>query len=204
MEYGPEENESSSCHDFAPLVGASLEARGFGCDCEVAAVGWHGRGGLRVSRAESQDVIILDRVIEDKDFHGRRFRKEERYRPTMASPYLTSFTARYDLATLATRDPSAFAIVRFATPEGAVEFSRMLTTVESRYYHKLSPENFVHYKSEQTLKLRKELGEFEQRYKAWIVWTIVTPEDPVGRARVIEFWFEVAKVREIHLFVSFV
>ena len=76
--------------------------------------------------------------------------------------------------------------------------------VESRYYHKLSPKNFVHYKSEQTLKLRKELGEFEQRYKAWIIWTIVTPEDPVERVHVIEFWFEVAKAREIHLFVSFV
>ena len=146
----------------------------------------------------------LDRVIKDKDYHGRRFRKEERYRPTMASPHPTSFAARNDLATLATRDPSAFAIVHFATPEGVVEFSRMITMVESRYYHKLSPENFVHYKSEQTLKLRKELGEFEQRYKAWIVWTIVTPEDPVERARVIEFWFEVAKAREIHLFVSFV
>ena len=62
---------------------------------------------------------------------------------------------------------------------------------------KLSPEDFVHYKSEQTQKLRKELGDFEQRYKAWIVWTIVTPEDPVERAQVIRFWFEVAKVREI-------
>ena len=80
----------------------------------------------------------------------------------------------------------------------------MITMVESQYYHKLFPENFVHYKSEQTLKLRKELGEFEQRYKAWIVWMIVTPKDPVERVRVVGFWFEVAKVREIHSLVSFI
>ena len=88
-----------------------------------------------------------------------------------------------------------------------VEFSRMITMVESRYYRKLFPENFVHHKSEQKLKLRKELGEFEQRYKTWIIWTIVTseaPGDPVERACVIEFWFEVPKVHEIRLFVSFV
>ncbi|KAF9644331.1 hypothetical protein BDM02DRAFT_3122068 [Thelephora ganbajun] len=75
--------------------------------------------------------------------------------------------------------------------------------VESRYYRKLSPENIVHYKSEHTVKLRKELGDFEQRYKAWIVWTIVTPKDPIERAHVIEFWFEVAKVREITPFRGF-
>ena len=145
----------------------------------------------------------LDRIVKEKDYYGRRFRKEERYRPTTDPPTPTSFAARSDLAALATRDPSAVAILQFATPEGVVEFARMMTMVESRYYRKLSPENFVHYRSEQTVKLRKELGDFEQRYKAWIVWTIVTPEDPVERAHVIKFWFEVAKVREICPFVSF-
>ena len=141
--------------------------------------------------------MSFDRIVEDLDYHGRRFRKEERYRSTIAPPISTLFAARNDLATLATRDSSAMTLVRFATPEGVIEFARMVTMVESRYYRKLSPEDFVHYKSPQTLKLRKELGDFEQRYKAWIVWTIVTPEDPIERAHVIEFWFEVAKVRGI-------
>ena len=48
----------------------------------------------------------------------------------------------------------------------------------------LSLENFVHYKNEQILKLRRELGDFEQQYKAWIIWTIVTPEDLIKRAHV--------------------
>ena len=90
-------------------------------------------------------------------------------------------------------------ISQFATPEGVVKFARMITMVESSYYHTLSSENFVHYKSVQTQELRKKLGDFEQRYKAWIVWTIVTPEDPVERALVIKFWFDVAKVREPRL-----
>ena len=33
---------------------------------------------------------------------------------------------------------------------------------------------------------------------------IVTPKDPVERVRVVGFWFEVAKVREIHSLVSFI
>ena len=141
--------------------------------------------------------MSLDRIAEEGDYHGRRFRKGERYKPTMVPPPPTSFAAGGDLAALATWSPSGLSTVHFATPEGVLEFARMITMVESKYYRKLSPEDFVHYKSEQTQKLRKELGDFEQRYKAWIVWTIVTPEDPVERAQVIRFWFEVAKVREI-------
>jgi hypothetical protein len=149
-------------------------------------------GSLRVS---------LDRIVKDKDhYQGQRFRKEERYRPTTAPPPPTSFGTRKDLGTLATQDPPGLTIVHFATPEGVVEFARMITMVESRYYRKLSPENFVHYNSEQTRKIRRELGDFEQRYKAWIVWTIMNPEDPVERAHVIEFWFEIAKVGEIRRF----
>jgi hypothetical protein len=140
----------------------------------------------------------LDRIIGEKDYYGRRFRKEERYKPTTFPPTPTSFAARGDLAALAERNPSGLTIFQFATPEGIAEFARMITMVESEYYRKLSPENFVHYKSKQTLELRKELGNFEQRYKAWIVWTIVTPEGPAERAQAIKFWFEVAKVREIH------
>ena len=146
--------------------------------------------------------MSLDRIVKEEDYHGRRFRKEERYRPSATPPPPTPFAARNDLTTLAARNPSALTITHFATPAGVVEFARMITMVESRYYRKLSPEDFVHYKSEQTLKLRRELGDFEQRYKAWIVWTIVTPEDPIERAHVIEFWFEVARVSEIRFFVS--
>ena len=139
--------------------------------------------------------MSLERIGEEKGYHGRRFRREERYKPKIVPPVPTAFAARNDLADLATQRPSEFTVLHLATPEGVEEFARMMTMAESRYYRKLSPENFVHYKSEQTLKLRRELGDFEQRYKAWIVWTIVTPEDPVERARVIKFWFEVAKVR---------
>ena len=92
-----------------------------------------------------------------------------RYRLTMVPPILTSFTVRSNLTTLATQDPLGVRILCFTTPEGIVEFMRMMMMVESRYYHKLSPENFVHYKTKQTLKLRKELGGFEQQYKAWMV-----------------------------------
>jgi len=145
--------------------------------------------------------MSLDRIVTDKSYHGRRFRTEERYRPTTIPPPPTLFAARSDLTALATWNPSGLTIVHFATPEGVVEFARMMTTVESRYYHKLTPESLVHYKSEHTSKLRKELGDFEQRYKAWIVWTIVNPEDPIERAHVIEFWFEVAKVRGTGFFV---
>ena len=145
--------------------------------------------------------ISLNRVVQDKDhYHGKRFREEERYMPTTVPPSPTPFAARDDLASLALRNQGDLKIVHFATPEGVIEFARMITMVESKYYRKLSPENFVHYKSDQTKKLRKELGNFEQRYKAWIVWTIVTPENPVERANVIEFWFEVAKVCEILFF----
>ena len=138
--------------------------------------------------------ISLDRIVADQDHYGRRFRKEERYRPAVSPLPPTAFAARNDLTTLAARNPSALTIFHFATPQGVVEFAKMVTMVESRYYRNLSPEDFVHYKSEQTLMLRRELGDFEQRYKAWIVWTIVTPEDPIERAHAIEFWFEVAKV----------
>ena len=146
--------------------------------------------------------ISLDRIIKDKNYHGRRFRTEERYRPTTLPPPPASFVLGDDLATLAARDPLGLIITYFTGTEGTVEFARMITMVESRYYRKLSPENFVHYKSEQTTKLRKELGDFEQRYKAWIVWTIVSPETPEDRARVIKFWIDVARVREIRLFAS--
>jgi len=71
--------------------------------------------------------------------------------------------------------------------------------VESRYYRKLSPEDFVHYKSERTLTLGREFWDFEQQYKAWVVWTLVTPEDHIER----EFWFEVAKVRPVSLICHF-
>ena len=141
--------------------------------------------------------ISLDRIVKEGDYHGRRFRKEERYKPTTIAPPPTPFATRSDLITLAKRNASDLRILHFATPEGVVEFARMMTMVESRYYRKLSPENFVHYKSEETTKLRRELGDFEQRYKAWIVWTIVTPEDPIERAHVIKFWFGVAKVCDI-------
>ena len=57
---------------------------------------------------------------------------------------------------------------------------------EVRCYRKLSPENSVHYKSQQTFKLRKGLGEFEQRYKVWLVWTIVTPKNLLERAYAVE------------------
>ena len=145
--------------------------------------------------------MSLDRIIKDKDcYHGKRFREEERYKPTTISPSPTLFEARKDLASLASRDRYNLTIAHFATPEGVIEFARMITMVESKYYRKLSPENFVHYKSDQTKRIRKELGDFEQRYKAWIVWTIVNPEDPVERAHVIEFWFEVAKVCGVFLF----
>ena len=142
--------------------------------------------------------MSLDRIVKEKGYHGRRFRKEERYKPTMVPPPPTSLAARNDLVALVTRNASDLTILHFATPDGVVEFARMITMVESGYYHQLSPENFVHYKSQETVKLRRELGDFEQRYKAWIVWTIVTPEDPIERAHAIRFWFEVAKVREIH------
>ena len=139
--------------------------------------------------------LSLDRIVEDRDqYHGKRFRDEERYMPTTAPLSPTLFATRDDLVSLASRNPYDLTIVHFATPGGVVEFARMITMVESKYYRKLSPENFVHYKSDQTQKIRRELGDFEQRYKAWIVWTIVTPEDPLGRAHAIEFWFEVAKV----------
>lgn len=145
--------------------------------------------------------VSLNRVVEDKDnYHGKRFREEERYRPTAVPPSPTPFAARKDLISLASRNQYDLTIVHFATPEGVTEFARMITMVESKYYRKLSPENFVHYKSDKTQKIRRELGNFEQRYKAWIVWTIVTPEDPVERANVIEFWFEVAKVCKILFF----
>ena len=146
--------------------------------------------------------ISLDRIVTDEGHYGRRFRGEERYRPALSPLPPTAFAARNDLVALASRNPSALTIVHFATPEGVVEFARMITMAESRYYRKLSPEDFVHYKSDRTLKLRRESGEFEQRYKAWIVWTIVSPEDPIERAHVIEFWFEVAKVLKTCLFGS--
>ena len=146
--------------------------------------------------------MSLDRIVEEKDYHGQRFRKEERYRPTVAPPPPTPFAEWDLLAGLATKNPSSLTIAHLAKPECVVEFARMVTMVESRYYRKLSPEDLVHHKSDQTLKLRKELGDFEQRYKAWIVWTIMNPVDPVGRANVIEFWFEVAKVCGIRLFIS--
>ena len=142
----------------------------------------------------------LDRIIKEKDYYGRRLRGEERYRPTTVPPAPTSFAVT---GALAIQNPSGLTIFDFTSPEGVIEFTRMITMVESRYYHKLSPENFVHYKSEQALKLRRELGDFEQRYKAWIVWTIMNPEDPVERARAIKFWLDVAKVRGIRLFISF-
>ena len=142
--------------------------------------------------------LSLERIAEERDYHGRRFRTEERYKPQVVPPAPTAFATRNDLAALAEQSPSEFTVLHLATPEGVEEFARMMTMVESRYYRKLSPENFVHYKSEQTQKLRRDLGDFEQRYKAWIVWTIVTPGDPIERARVIKFWFEVAKVRGIH------
>lgn len=141
--------------------------------------------------------MSLERIGEEKGYHGRRFRREERYKPKIIPPVPTAFAARNDLAALATESPSEFTVLHLATPEGVEEFARMMTMAESKYYRKLSPENFVHYKSEQTLRLRRDLGDFEQRYKAWIIWTIVTPEDPIERARVIKFWFEVAKVRVI-------
>ena len=145
----------------------------------------------------------LDRIIKEKDYYGRRLRGEERYRSTTVSPAPTSFAARRDFADRATQNPSGLTISDFATtPGGIAEFTRMITMVESRYYHKLSPENFVHYKSEQTKKLRNELGEFEQRYKTWIVGTITTPNDPDERADAIKFWLDVAKVSEIRLFAS--
>ena len=146
--------------------------------------------------------MSLDRIVKEEGYHGRRFRKEERYKPTTVPPLPTSFAAKNALATLAKQNPSDLTMLHFATTEGVTEFARMITMVESRYYRKLSPENFVHYKSEETLRLRKELGDFEQRYKAWIVWTIVTPEDPIKRAHVIKFWFEVAKVCENRRLVS--
>ena len=149
--------------------------------------------------------MSLDRIVEDEDgYLGKRFRTEERYRPTTVSPPPTSFKMGKDLVVLAERKPSELTVGRFASPEGVEEFARMITMVESRYYRKLSPEDIVHHKSEQTLRIRKELGDFEQRYKAWIVWTIVTPEDPEERARVIEFWFGVAKVCGICFFFLFV
>lgn len=140
--------------------------------------------------------MSLDRIIDDKDhYHGRRFREEERYKSTSVPPSPTSFAVRNDLISLASGNRYDLRIIHFATPVGVIEFARMITMVESRYYRKLSPENFVHYKSDKTQKIRRELGEFQQRSKAWIVWTIVNPEDPVERAQVIKFWFEVAKVR---------
>ena len=95
-------------------------------------------------------------------------------------------STRNDLTALATQNPLGLSIVHFASPEGVVEFAGAITVVEVRYYRKLSPENFVHYKSQQTFKLRKELGGFERWYKVWIVWTIVTPKNPLERAYVIE------------------
>ena len=57
----------------------------------------------------------------------------------MVPPTPTSFAVRSDLATLVTQDPSGVIILHFATPEGIVEFVRMMMMVESRYYCKLSP-----------------------------------------------------------------
>ena len=139
--------------------------------------------------------LSLDRIVEEKEhYHGQRFRKEERYKPTTVPPPPTPFASKKNLAALVTKDPTALETVRFATPEGVVEFARMITMVESTYYRKLSPENFVHYNSEQTQNIRRELGDFEQRYKTWIVWTITNPRIPAERAEVIRFWFDVAKV----------
>jgi hypothetical protein len=148
-------------------------------------------------------MLSLDRIVEGEGkYHGRRFRKEDRYKPTTIPPPSTPFAANKDPAVLATQGSTALKTVDFATPEGVVEFARMITMVESDYYRDLSPENWVHLDSEQTRKVRRDLGNFEQRYKAWIVWTIVTPEDPVERARVIIFWFDVAKVSEFRFLVS--
>ena len=143
--------------------------------------------------------MLLDRSATDKNHYGRRFRREERYRPAVSPLPPITFTARNDLITLAARDPSALTIVHFATPQGVVGFARMITMVEPRYYRELSPEGFVHYKSEQALMLGRELWDFEQRYKAWVVWTLVTPEDCIER----EFWFEVAKVRPVSMICRF-
>ena len=143
----------------------------------------------------------LDRIAKDRDYHGQRFRKEERCRPTVALPPPALSAEMDHLATLAARNPSTLTIAHFArTSEGVVQFARMVTMVESRYYRRLSP--FVDHKSYKMLELRKELRGFEQRYKAWIGRTIVDIKDPVERSRVIEFWFEVAKVRTIRVFIS--
>jgi len=120
--------------------------------------------------------MSLDRIATGKDHYGRRFRREERYRPAVSPLLRTAFAARSDLTTLVARDPSAPTIVHFGTPQGVVKFVRMITMAESRYYRKLSPDDIVHYKSERTLMLRSEFWDFEQRYKAWVVWTIVIPE----------------------------
>ena len=47
-------------------------------------------------RAQSLRVS-LGRIVKEKDYYGRRFRKEERYRPTMDPPTPTSFAVRSDL-----------------------------------------------------------------------------------------------------------
>ena len=144
----------------------------------------------------------LDQIVKDKDRRGRRFREEGRYKPRMTLHPPTPFAARDDLAALALRNPAILTITHFTIPEGVVEFARVMTMVESRYYHKLSPENIVDYNSEQTFQLRKELGDFDQRCRAWIVRTIATPEDPAKRAQIIKFWFEVAEVCGTNIFVS--
>ena len=90
--------------DFsAPSAGASLEAGGLGCDCgllQLVAMAEEDSRSMRSLR------LSLDRIIKEKECHGRWFRKEERYGSTI-SPSPPTLAVRNNLTTFATRNPSA-------------------------------------------------------------------------------------------------
>jgi len=126
MEHGSEEDESSGRNGSASLVGASLETGRFGRDHELV-------GTIEEDRAFHAPSlrVSLDRIVEEKDYYGQRFRKEKGFRPTTDPPAPTSFAASRDLTALATQNLPGVMISQFATPEGVVEFTRMMTMVES-------------------------------------------------------------------------
>jgi hypothetical protein len=61
----------------------------------------------------------------------------------MIPPAPTQFATKNVLIILATQKLLGLSIVRFASPEGVVEFARAITMVEAWYYRKLSPRNVV-------------------------------------------------------------
>ena len=114
--------------------------------------------------------VSMDRIVKEKDYYGQRFRKKERYRSTTDPPASASFAERNDLAT---QNPSGMTVSKSATPKGVVEFTRMMTIVESRYYHNYPQRISCITRASRRGSLERNGGDSEQRYKAqWAVWTI--------------------------------